>query len=131
MFTQNFLGSTEEYDAVILDLGNVVLDWDPERILQSLEFDSEVLALLQAVHHQPTATRVTAERAMNRRLEGGCQVPIACYAEFAGDDGQLPRAMHSAMSELPQISVGIKDCDIVGDDNRAIQAAVFSIWKDD
>ena len=23
---------------------------------------------------------------MNRRLQGGCQVPIACYAELQGDD---------------------------------------------
>lgn len=49
--------------------------------------DTEVLALLETLHHTPTAARVTAERAMNRRLEGGCQVPIACYAEFT-DDGQ-------------------------------------------
>jgi len=26
-----------------------------------------------------------AERAMNRRLEGGCQVPIACYAIHRGE----------------------------------------------
>ncbi|EEP2836546.1 hydroxymethylbilane synthase, partial [Salmonella enterica] len=29
-----------------------------------------------------TALRVTAERAMNTRLEGGCQVPIGSYAEI-------------------------------------------------
>lgn len=44
--------------------------------------DDGVLALLQPLHHTPTALRVTAERAMNRRLEGGCQVPIACFAEL-------------------------------------------------
>ena len=27
-----------------------------------------------------------AERALNRRLEGGCQVPIACYAELQDDN---------------------------------------------
>ena len=27
-------------------------------------------------------SRVTAERALNRHLNGGCQVPIACYAEY-------------------------------------------------
>jgi hydroxymethylbilane synthase len=26
-----------------------------------------------------------AERALNKRLEGGCQVPIACFAELEGD----------------------------------------------
>lgn len=33
---------------VILDLGNVVLDWDVERILESLEYESEVLELLRS-----------------------------------------------------------------------------------
>ncbi|MBA6413284.1 hydroxymethylbilane synthase [Parahaliea sp. F7430] len=49
--------------------------------------DSSTLERLQVLHHLATAQRVTAERALNRRLEGGCQVPIACYAEFnqAGD----------------------------------------------
>jgi len=49
--------------------------------------DATVLSLLQVVHHEPTAQRVTAERAMNRRLQGGCQVPIACYADHA-DGGE-------------------------------------------
>ncbi|PLW84154.1 hydroxymethylbilane synthase [Kineobactrum sediminis] len=44
--------------------------------------DVGLLELLQPLHHVPTALRVTAERALNRRLEGGCQVPIACYAEL-------------------------------------------------
>jgi hydroxymethylbilane synthase len=42
--------------------------------------DSDTHALLAPLNHDLTATAVTAERAMNRRLEGGCQVPIACYA---------------------------------------------------
>jgi hydroxymethylbilane synthase len=29
--------------------------------------------------------RVTAERAMNKHLNGGCQVPIACYAVLEGE----------------------------------------------
>lgn len=43
--------------------------------------DTMVLSLLQPLHHQPTAQCVLAERAMNQRLEGGCQVPIACFAQ--------------------------------------------------
>ena len=49
--------------------------------------DAETLALLKPLQHETTAYRVTAERAMNRRLEGGCQVPIACYAEE--ENGEL------------------------------------------
>jgi polygalacturonase len=37
---------------------------------------------------------------------------------------QLPHAMHSQMKELPRITVGPKDGDIIGSDNRALQAAV-------
>ena len=37
---------------------------------------------------------------------------------------QLPRAMHSTMSERPSITVGQSDAAIVGQDNRALQAAV-------
>ena len=40
------------------------------------------------------------------------------------DEKQLPNAMHSAMDELPQITVGKRDANIVGADNRALQAAV-------
>jgi len=32
-----------------------------------------------------TAVRVSAERALNRHLNGGCQVPIACYAVLEDD----------------------------------------------
>jgi len=37
---------------------------------------------------------------------------------------QLPKIMHSAMKVLPRITVGNKNADIVGSDNRALQAAV-------
>jgi hydroxymethylbilane synthase len=43
----------------------------------------------QAVHHPLTAIAVAAEREFLRRLEGGCQVPIAAYAEF-GDHLERP-----------------------------------------
>ena len=47
--------------------------------------DSDLHALLEPLHHTDTALRVTAERALNKRLNGGCQVPIACYAIREGD----------------------------------------------
>ncbi len=48
--------------------------------------DARVLALLAPLHHPDTAARVAAERAMNRRLQGGCQVPIAGHALLKGDE---------------------------------------------
>jgi len=47
--------------------------------------DTATMALLAPLHHVDTADRVMAERALNKRLEGGCQVPIACFAELEGD----------------------------------------------
>ncbi len=44
--------------------------------------DARTRALLAPLNHDSTAVRVKAERAMNTRLEGGCQVPIGSYAEL-------------------------------------------------
>lgn len=49
--------------------------------------DERTRALLAPLNHEETAIRVSAERAMNMRLEGGCQVPIGSYAELK--DGEL------------------------------------------
>ena len=40
------------------------------------------------------------------------------------DEQQLPKAMHSKMSELPHITVGRANADMTGDSNRVLQAAV-------
>ncbi|NQT03252.1 MAG: right-handed parallel beta-helix repeat-containing protein [Planctomycetes bacterium] len=40
------------------------------------------------------------------------------------DEQQLPKAMHSAMKELPYIAVGKDNAHLRGNDNRALQAAV-------
>ena len=58
--------------------------------------DLETLKLLDCLHHTQTAARVTAERAVNARLEGGCQVPIASFAELEGDSLNL-RALVGAV----------------------------------
>lgn len=47
--------------------------------------DAEVLSAVRgAVHDAATAVEVAAERAFLRRLEGGCQVPVAGYAKLDG-----------------------------------------------
>ena len=57
--------------------------------IESRADDSDILALLEPLHHPQTACCVIAERAVNRRLQGGCQVPIACFAELNADDQTL------------------------------------------
>jgi hydroxymethylbilane synthase len=47
--------------------------------------DMEVLSLLQALEHKPTAQCCYAERAFLRELEGGCQVPIGVNTALDGD----------------------------------------------
>ena len=47
--------------------------------------DERINNLLEPLNHIRTATCVMAERAMNQRLEGGCQVPIAGFATLDGD----------------------------------------------
>lgn len=50
--------------------------------IEFFEKDDQVRQLIEVLNHRETAIRTTAERAMNHRLEGGCQVPIGVYAEL-------------------------------------------------
>ena len=97
-----------EYDAIILASAGLIRLGFADRIAQSIPLadslpaggqgavgielrtdDDATRQLLQVVHHEPTAQRVTAERAMNAYLQGGCQVPIACFAEHRQAGRQL------------------------------------------
>ncbi|MEI8208633.1 MAG: hydroxymethylbilane synthase [Methylococcales bacterium] len=46
--------------------------------------DDEINQMLATLHDAQTGLCVTAERAMNTRLNGGCQVPIAGFAQIQG-----------------------------------------------
>ena len=54
--------------------GAVGIEWRAE--------DTATRELLAPLHNNDTASCVIAERAVNRHLQGGCQVPIACFAEL-------------------------------------------------
>jgi hydroxymethylbilane synthase len=51
--------------------------------------DARVEALIAVLHDPETEVRVRAERALNARLAGGCQVPIAGHAELDRDRVRL------------------------------------------
>lgn len=53
--------------------------------IECREDDAEVLELLKALEHIPTAQRCYAERAFLRELEGGCQVPIGVNTLLEGE----------------------------------------------
>ncbi|MGH1485522.1 MAG: hydroxymethylbilane synthase [Cellvibrionaceae bacterium] len=94
-----------EYDAIILASAGLIRLEMSERISEYIEpevclpaggqgavgiecrnDDKNTLSLLAPLNDNTTAECVLAERAMNRRLEGGCQVPIACYAIHQSDN---------------------------------------------
>ena len=57
--------------------------------IECRENDPAVESLIAPLNHPPTLIRVTAERAMNHRLNGGCQVPIGAFAELEGEQIRL------------------------------------------
>jgi hydroxymethylbilane synthase len=97
-----------EYDAIVLAAAGLIRLGMQERIQSYLEptlclpaggqgaigiecrtDDNEVLNYLSALNHDHSAICVSAERAMNARLNGGCQVPIACLSELNGSSLNL------------------------------------------
>ncbi|NQV68524.1 MAG: hydroxymethylbilane synthase [Pseudohongiella sp.] len=93
-----------EYDAIILAAAGLKRLELGDRIKQRLAYseclpaggqgavgiecrsqDLETLKLIDCLHHNETAAVVVAERAVNARLQGGCQVPIAAFAELEGE----------------------------------------------
>ncbi|OBW94037.1 porphobilinogen deaminase [Gallibacterium genomosp. 3] len=104
-----------EYDAIILASAGLIRLGEQQRIRSFIAPESSLPAvgqgavgvecraddawvngLLRPLLHQDTWDRVIAERAMNNRLQGGCQVPIAGYAVLAGEQLHL-RALVGAV----------------------------------
>jgi hydroxymethylbilane synthase len=93
-----------EFDAIILAAAGVMrLGWEariteilPARTLlpavgqgalgiEVREDDERTTEMVSRLHHARTGTAVRAERAFLRRLEGGCQVPVAALGEIEGE----------------------------------------------
>lgn len=91
-----------EYDAILLACaglrrlgmaGRIAMSLAPENFVPAIgqgaigiecrADDARVLNLIQPLHDKKTHVRVRAERALNERLQGGCQVPIGGYADHA------------------------------------------------
>lgn len=94
-----------EYDAIILASAGLMRLGMADRITQRLPTsislpaggqgavgiecrsnDTRMQELIAPLHHLESAICVRAERAANKHLQGGCQVPIACFAELS-DNG--------------------------------------------
>lgn len=59
--------------------------------------DQSIIEHIMPLHHAHTAARIWAERAFNRRLEGGCQVPLAAYADYCAEDQLWIRGLVGAV----------------------------------
>jgi hydroxymethylbilane synthase len=104
-----------EFDAIILAVAGVTRlgardriteILDPETMLPAVgqgalgietrEADRETSKLVAALDHMETRVCVTAERALLRELEGGCQVPLGAWARIvdsaSGGDPQVKLA---------------------------------------
>lgn len=146
-----------DYDAIILAAAGLIRLGFAERIRTSISaqdslpaggqgavgiecrsVDREIHALLAPLHHHDTALRVTAERALNKHLNGGCQVPIACYAVLEGeqlwlrglvgqpDGSHLLRAEQRASSaDAEQLGVRVAEA-LLAQGAAAILQAVYS-----
>ncbi|MEH6563761.1 MAG: hydroxymethylbilane synthase [Halopseudomonas sp.] len=146
-----------EYDAIILAAAGLMrLGFDariryampPEESLpaggqgavgiECRSADTQLHALLAQMNDEDSALRVRAERALNTRLNGGCQVPIACYAERAKgelwlrgmvgdpDGSQLLRAEARGPESDPE-SLGIAVAeDLLGQGAQTILDAVYA-----
>ena len=98
----------DEYDAIILASAGLMRLGFEDRIRERISTDKSlpaigqgavgiecrvdderINALLAPLIHDETAIRVRAERALNNRLNGGCQVPVAGFAELDGDQIHL------------------------------------------
>lgn len=92
-----------EYDAILLACAGLIRLGLGARITQSLDAqtfipaigqgivgiecradDARTRALLAPLHSPVSAARLAAERALNGRLGGACQVPVAGHARLAG-----------------------------------------------
>jgi hydroxymethylbilane synthase len=97
-----------QYDAIILAAAGLIRLKMNERIAQTIEpeemlpangqgavgiecriNDENIKALLAPLECSTTRIRVLTERAMNKALEGGCQVPIASYSVISADGKEV------------------------------------------
>ena len=94
-----------EYDAIILAAAGVMRLGLEDRIseiiptdiilpaigqgaigIQMRAGDNDVLEIVASLNHETTQQQVETERVVSRRLFGGCQLPIAAYAEISKEN---------------------------------------------
>ena len=57
--------------------------------IECLQDDVQVLSIINRLNHVPTLLACVAERALMRKLEGGCSAPVAAHGEVEGSELSL------------------------------------------
>lgn len=113
-----------QFDAIIVAVAGIKrLGWahriteilEPEICLPAIgqgaigiecRIDNKIINnMLRALHHKETSISVKAERSFLKRLEGGCQVPIAAYARIEeGAKSKKQRALNTGKENLSLVT---------------------------
>ncbi len=126
-----------EFDAIILACAGLIRLKFKDRIKQEIpaidslpavgqgavgieirENDQEILDLIKPLIDEQTTYRVSSERAMNARLEGGCSVPIAGYSTIDGDQITLTGLVGNVTTGVilkHQITGHINEAEVIGE----------------
>jgi len=124
-----------EFDAIILASAGLIRLGMQHRITQKLPTeaclpspgqgaigiecrldDEQTRQILAPLNHSQTSIRVSAERAMSKHLNGGCQVPIAGFAELVGSAEGLRLQMRGSVA-APDSDLILKVSHIGSPDN--------------
>lgn len=147
-----------EYDAIVLATSGLIRLELEERIrheiapeiclpavtqgtlgIEYFEKDLETLEIIKVLNHRDSEIVSLAERGMNHRLEGGCQVPIGVYAELEGEDeisirglvgsvnGEtiLKASIRGKRSDAVKLGVALAE-DLLGQGAKAILDEVYA-----
>ena len=79
------LGRTDVVDEALGSEAMVPAVGQGALAVQARRGDTAVLSVLEAIHHEPTAVCVAAERSFLEAVSGGCSAPAACHVVADGD----------------------------------------------
>ena len=116
---------TENIDALVLAYAGIVRLGYGNKIAQKLPYDiclpavgqgaigvevrtddKDMLGLTERLNHLPSSQAVKSERALLKRLEGGCQIPVGALAIAVGREITL-EAMVSSLDGLQVVRMKI------------------------
>lgn len=110
--------------------------------------DTRTTELVSSLHHHITAQAALAERALLRKLEGGCQVPIGTFGRVEEEKGEkvlkldaivgsldgktiVRGKMHGAVSSAENIGTKLAETLLAGGADRILNAIRLTASRDE